>query len=77
MSVDIQTIIDDIQEAISTLHEVETRADEKIATVEEIRNKASDISSTLEDDLEVLSRIEENTSEVDSIVNDAEYENII
>ena len=73
----IDEIAREVEEAIEALKNVENEAEAKLSTIEEIRDRAVDASSTLESDLETLQRIRENIEELDSIISDAEYENIL
>ena len=73
----IDEIAREVEEAIEALKNVENEAEAKLSTIEEIRDRAVDASSTLESDLETLQRIQENIEELDSIISDAEYENIL
>ena len=73
----IQEVIREVEEGIEALKNVESEAETKISNIKEIRDRAVDASSTLESDLEVLQRIQENMEDIDTIVSDAEYENIV
>ena len=73
----IQEVIREVEEGIEALKNVESEAENKLSTIEEIRDRAVDASSTLESDLGVLQRIQENMEDIDTIVSDAEYENLV
>ena len=73
----IQKLVGEIEDGIEVLKNIESEAENKLSTIEEIRDRAVDASSTLESDLEVLQRIQENMEDIDAIVSDAEYENIV
>ena len=76
-TVQIQEVIREVEEGIEALKNVESEAENKLSTIEEIRDRAVDASSTLESDLGVLQRIQENMEDIDTIVSDAEYENLV
>ena len=66
-----------IQSNQSKLEDIETQGEDKIYAIEDIVSKAQECSSRLEDYITALDGVENTLEEVDELVADAEYQEVI
>ena len=74
---DLQQVIEEVENSVTKLDDIENGAQEKVSVLEDIRDRATDSRDVLQNHLDNLTSIDEAISEAESVISDAENEDII
>jgi len=75
--VDLQQVIEEIENTITKLDDIENSTQEKVSVLEDIQDRATNTRDVLQTHVDNLTSIDEAISDAESVVSDAEYENVI
>ena len=74
---DLQQVIEEIENTITKLDDIENSTQEKVSVLEDIQDRATNTRDVLQTHVDNLTSIDEAISDAESVVSDAEYENVI